>query len=171
MKKSGSKSKKKKPKSRVHKWLIKNSIVYRSGRKFFKTKLGLIFISAALLVGIAFLSFHMLNVYNVKRALRGFEQAFKEGNKERVLAFLELSADNPYRLTLPDVSSLIEEKVFFDFQIERLNFSNQYRWGEVEAVVKTISDMTQLDTFQGRILFIKQGKSLFSWKIAGVESY
>lgn len=170
MKRSISKSKKKKQ-SKLQRWLIKNSIIYRSARKFLKSKFGLVFISIIAFAFVLYLSFHLMNVSQVKRVLRGFEQALKQGNSENVFAYLNLGEDNPYRPTLPDISSLIEQKIFFEFRIKRLRFSQKYRWGEVEAEVETISDKERQDSFQGRILLNKKRKGFFSWEIAGVESY
>jgi hypothetical protein len=163
--------KKKKPKSRVHRWLMKNSIVYRSGRKFVKSKFGLVLVSLAVILAIIFLSFHLINVYNIRNILRGFEHALKDGNEDKALTFLDMSADNPYRLTFPDVVSLIRDDVYFTYQIEKIRFSQRYRWGEMETAVETFDGQNPIDSFQGRILFSKQEKRLFRWKIAGVESY
>ena len=163
--------KKKKSKSKAHKWFMKNSIIYRSGRKFVKSTFGRVFVSLVLVLVIIFLSFHWLNIYNVRKVLRGFENALKDGNEDKAVAYLDRSADNPYRLTFPDVSALIQENVFFSFKIGKIRFSQRYRWGEMEASVETFEGQNPIDSFHGRILFSKQDKSLFRWKMAGVESY
>ena len=150
---------------------MKNSILYRSGRKFVKSTFGRAFVSLVLVLALLYLSFHWLNVYNVRKVLRGFENALKDGNEDKAMAFLDKSADNPYRLTFPDVSVLIQESVFFSFAIKKIRFSQKYRWGEMEASVETYEGQNPIDSFQGRILFSKQKKSLFHWKMAGVESY
>ena len=170
MKKSGTKSRKKKP-NRLHRWLIKNSIFYRSGRKFLKSKFGFFFLSAATLFLVLFLTFHLLNVYHVKRVVRGFERALEEGEQKSVMSFLDLRKENPYRMTFPNISVLIEQKIFFQIKIKRLKFSQKYKWGEVEATIETLKQSSRLDSFDGRLLFNKLEKRLFSWEIAGLESY
>ncbi|MFW6131878.1 MAG: hypothetical protein ACOC5F_04710 [Candidatus Aminicenantaceae bacterium] len=163
-------NKKKKP-NRLHKWLIKNSIIYRSGRKILKSKTGKACVSLIAFLLIIFLSFHFINVYNVKNKVKILEETLREGNIGNISEWVDFSSENPYKETLPDFDSLIEQKIFFDISIKNMNFSRHYKWAEIDVKVDSFEKKEKLDSFEGRILLQKNTSHLFSWKIVGLESY
>lgn len=162
-------TKKKKSPGKVHKWMMKNSIIYKSGRKFFKSTSGKITLLVILFILFLGGSFHLANILGVRNTVRSFSGSMMEGDIGQVRKWVDDSADNPYRRTFPDFSSLIEEKTYYDIDVEKVRFSRRYSWAEADVDVRTLQNRQAVEHFQGTLL-LQKGKGLFSWKIAGMET-
>ncbi len=156
---------------KLDEWFQKNSIIYRIFKRIIRTPIGAtVFICIGLFI-LFWFSFGFLNRNIVMKTLRVWERAIVQKDESKLMKCIDYSDENIYKYTFPDFKQLFNDEIYFKIdKVMDVSFSKHLSESEVTVIVKTFEKRRLSHIFKGRVLFRRDKRNPFNWKIIGMES-
>lgn len=155
---------------KIDRWLFKNSIIYRTGKKLIGSRAGLLIAISIIAIALIYFINYKIAISGVTKTIYMWVEGINQKKVDVIRSISDYSDNNPYRITLPNIDFVFQNNSEIDLiDIKRIELNFTLSRSICHLVLGYTQDgINQNWSAIFRLRKVRRGL-LGKWRIFGIE--